>query len=198
MLPQIEIARNYLLMMKMLTSWWGVHELVVEEKKCYLYELSSAMRYYSSSISEQTQFLTIAAQESKFSYTSIEAPLKNPNSGACGPYQIIPKWSVPEPKATCEDLHDPFEATWRAREALKAIGRMVSKENVMCYYATGNLECSHKKTPYSRKHEKIKRRIKKARREVLRYPEKYLGFVLQDLKRDCHVDHDTSAVPFRE
>ncbi len=191
MLPPIEAIKNFILMTHLLASSWNVPAQQIDDAQCYLWDLSKAITFYAETKQEQLTYLAIAAQESKFSFDHPkDEPSINPKSGACGPYQIVPKWAVPKDlPATCNELHDPHDGTWRLKEALKAIRRMVKRKNVMCYYGTGDLECTHEKTPYSRAHSSMKAKVSKERKKIARYS-RYSLIVLRDiLKSRCKPDY---------
>lgn len=187
MLPPIEAIKNFVLMTQLLSSSWGVPSQQIDEAQCYLFELSQAIAYYSENKSQQLTFLTIAAQESKFSFDHPnDEPSVNPKSGACGPYQIVPKWAVPKDlPADCNELHDPYDGTWRLKEALAAIRKMVKPKNVMCYYATGDLECTHERTPYSRAHSKLKTKVRRERAKIEKLNPYALHFIKLRLRHKC-------------
>lgn len=187
MLPPIEAIKNFVLMTQLLSSSWGVPTRQIDDAQCYLFELSQAIAYYSENKNQQLTFLTISAQESKFSFDHPnEEPSVNPKSGACGPYQIVPRWAVPKDlPADCNELHDPYDGTWRLKEALAAIRKMVKPKNVMCYYATGKLDCTHEKTPYSRAHSKLKAKISRERAKVDKLNPYTLHFIKLRLRHKC-------------
>lgn len=187
MLPPIEAIKNFVLMTQLLSSSWGVPSQQIDKAQCYLFELSQAIAYYSENKSQQLTFLTIAAQESKFSFDHPnDEPSVNPKSGACGPYQIVPKWAVPKDlPADCNELHDPYDGTWRLKEALAAIRKMVKPKNVMCYYATGDLECTHEKTPYSRAHSRLKAKVARERAKIEKLNPYALHFIKLRLRHKC-------------
>jgi len=187
MLPSIEAVKNFVLMTQLLSSSWGVPPQQIDNAQCYLFELSQAIAHYSENGEQQLIYLTITAHESKFSFDHPKyEPSINPKSGACGPYQIVPKWAVPKDlPADCKELHDPYDGTWRLKEALSAIGKMVKAKNVMCYYATGNLECTHEKTPYSRTHLTLKAKIRRERAKIDKYSKYALQIVKLMLKNKC-------------
>lgn len=197
MLPPIEAIKNFVLMTQLLSSSWGVPPKQIDDAQCYLFDLSQAIAHYSKDKNQQLTYLTIAAQESKFSFDHpYEEPSVNPKSGACGPYQIVPKWAVPKDlPADCNELHDPYDGTWRLREALTAIRKMVKPKNVMCYYGTGNLECTHEKTPYSRAHSKMKAKVRKERAKVDRYSKYTLKIVRLRLQNKC--SREQTSEPLR-
>ena len=197
MLPPIEGIKNFVLMTHLLATSWGVPAQQIDDAQCYLFDLGKAIAFHAETKQEQITYLTIAAHESKFSFDHPkDEPSINPKSGACGPYQIIPKWAVPkEIPADCNELHDPYDGTWRLKEVLKAIRRMVKRKNVMCYYATGNLECTHEKTPYSRAHTRLKSKIKRERRKIDKYSKYALRILKLRLQNKCIPDY--MLTPFR-
>ena len=196
MLPPIEAVKNFVLMTQLLSSSWGVSPQQIDDAQCYLFELSHAIAHHAEDKNQQLLYLTIAAQESKFSFDHPkDEPSINPKSGACGPYQIIPKWAVPKDlPADCNELHDPYDGTWRLREALTAIRKMVKPKNVMCYYGTGKLDFTHERTPYSRAHSKLKAKIRRERAKVDRYSPYALRIVKLRLQHKCNVKYESKPL----
>ena len=145
----------------------------VIEGSCYLYTLSESMVAYADESVTADELIAVAYHESKFSIYSVGEVVVS-HKGACGPYQQIAKWAFPAdiPKPTCSDLHDPWEASYRAYSAIKhmkqakSVGYLKNKEGGWaCHYSAG-IECNRAGLYYEEKHKRIKRRVRRLRRKV--------------------------------
>ena len=183
----LELKTVFLVILTLLNTSHVPKEKVIEGS-CYLYTLSESMVAYADESVTADELIAVAYHESKFSIYSVGEVVVS-HKGACGPYQQIAKWAFPVdvPKPTCSDLHDPWEASYRAYSAIKhmkqakSVGYLKNKEGGWaCHYSAG-INCNKAAFAYEVRHKRIKKRVRRVRRKMAKEVETFKNRVLFSL-----------------
>ena len=130
--------------------------VLVEEQLDEFIDLSKAIVQHSEEWEQDPlRMVAVGFQESRFGYRVEEFEVVS-HSGACGPFQQIPRYARPysEP-VTCEELFDPYEAAYRLGAKLNQMedrwgeGRL---DETICHYYEGNVCTEEEGHRYARDH----------------------------------------------
>ena len=134
----------------------------VEKHSCKLYNLAESISVFSKDMEESLDMVSVAFVESRFSYNVSPRKTLKSYKGACGIFQIVPKYAHPRgknTKADCVKLNDPWQGTFHAKHTIDYFKSTYQKD-WLCHYNSGN-KCYESSKKYAKYVSKIKTRAKK-------------------------------------